>query len=455
VPLQRLIALYPNQHSADSAYAQLAQVHRELGETDAELAALRQLADLAADATGAYERLMEISAERGEWTQVLDYAERYRAVDPLRPVPYRFEAVALEATKQNAAAVQSYRTLLQLDPPNPPELHYRLARLLHSSGDKSAKRHVLMALEDAPRFRDAQQLLLEITGAPETSRKPDLNRDEEASALAHLPRDPVGGRRRFRPALRPFERKRASVAVFHRYAAVGKCPRLRERCLHLCPHPLFIRRRLAARTRLVHGLSRRRSKPLYRLQQMTSMKVDPEGRVLEIEDPELFRYPFIYIVEPGDLTFSDTEAAILRRYLLHGGFLMIDDFWGEDEWDNLATELKRVFPDRQIADIPRTHPIFHSVFDIPNDLNLQIPDVGRGTISQYNGGITWEREDAKEAHFRGIFDDQGRLCVFICHNSDNGDGWEREGENEYYFREFSEKKAYPLGINVIFHAMTH
>jgi tetratricopeptide (TPR) repeat protein len=147
-------------------------VHRELGETDAELAALRQLADLAADATGAYERLMEISTDRGEWTQVLDYAERYRAVDPLRPVPYRFEAVALEATKQNAAAVQSYRTLLHLDPPNPPELHYRLARLLHSSGDKSAKRHVLMALEDAPRFRDAQQLLLEITSAPETSRKP-------------------------------------------------------------------------------------------------------------------------------------------------------------------------------------------------------------------------------------------------------------------------------------------
>ncbi|HEX8310604.1 MAG TPA: DUF4159 domain-containing protein [Chthoniobacteraceae bacterium] len=193
----------------------------------------------------------------------------------------------------------------------------------------------------------------------------------------------------------------------------------------------------------------------YRLQQMTSMKVAPEGRVLQLEDPELFRYPFIYIVEPGYLVFSEAEVAILRRYLLNGGFLMVDDFWGEAEWRNLARELKRVFPDRQITDIPRTHAIFHSVFDIPNDLNLQLPAVHFGTASQFNGGITWERDDAQVAHFRGIYDDKGRLCVFISHNSDNGDGWEREGENEYYFREFAEKKAYPLGINVIFHAMTH
>jgi len=192
----------------------------------------------------------------------------------------------------------------------------------------------------------------------------------------------------------------------------------------------------------------------FRLQQMTSMKVHPDGIVLEISDPELFRYPFIYIVEPGGLAFEDPEVPILRRYLLNGGFLMIDDFWGEAEWDNLEAEMKRVFPDRPILDIPRNHPIFHCVFDIPNDLNLQCPAVQWGTASQYNG-ITWERPDAKEVHIRGIYDDKGRLCVIICHNTDNGDGWEREGDNEYYFREFSEKKAYPLGINIIFYAMTH
>ena len=75
---------------------------------------------------------------------------------------------------------------------------------------------------------------------------------------------------------------------------------------------------------------------------------------------------------------------------------------------------------------------------------------------RYRGtGITWEREDAKEPHYRAIFDDKGRMVVMICHNTDNGDGWEREGEDEWYFREFSEKKAYPLGINIIFYAMTH
>ena len=192
----------------------------------------------------------------------------------------------------------------------------------------------------------------------------------------------------------------------------------------------------------------------FRLQQMTSMKVDPENRVIELTDPELFRYPFIYMVEPGDLTFSDEEVPILRRYLLSGGFLMVDDFWGEEEWENLRDEMKRVFPEREPVDIPRSHPIFSSVFNIPPDLNLQIPAVDRGTASQYTG-VTWERWDAKEAHIRGLFDDKGRLMAVICHNTDNGDGWEREGENEYYFREFSEKKAYPLGINIIFYAMTH
>jgi hypothetical protein len=193
----------------------------------------------------------------------------------------------------------------------------------------------------------------------------------------------------------------------------------------------------------------------YRLQQMTSIKVDPNGKYMEITNPELFRYPFIYIVEPGDLSFSDEEVPILRKYLLNGGFLMVDDFWGEDEWENFETEIKRVFPDREIKDIPRIHEMFHCVFDIPNDLNLQIPNVRLGTQSQYNGGVTWERYDAQECHIRGIHDDQNRLCVVICHNTDNGDGWEREGENEYYFREFSEKKAYPLGINIVFYAMTH
>ncbi|MES2571163.1 MAG: DUF4159 domain-containing protein [Verrucomicrobiota bacterium] len=192
----------------------------------------------------------------------------------------------------------------------------------------------------------------------------------------------------------------------------------------------------------------------FRLQQMTSMKVNPDGRQLELGDPELFRYPFVYMAEPGSLEFSEQEVITLRRYLLNGGFLMVDDFWGEEEWENFAAEMKRVFPDREILDLPRDHEIFHCVFDLPPSLNLQVPNVRTGTRSQYTG-VTWERPDAHDAHIRGIYDDKNRLCVVICHNTDNGDGWEREGESEYFFREFSEKKSYPLGINIIFYSMTH
>jgi hypothetical protein len=190
----------------------------------------------------------------------------------------------------------------------------------------------------------------------------------------------------------------------------------------------------------------------FRLQQLTSMRVWPRGRILELTDPDLFDHPWIYIVEPGDLEFRDDEIPILRRYLLNGGFLMVDDFWGEAEWDNFHREIKRVFPEREPEDVPLSHEIFHAVFDIPE--KQQIPNVFTGTRSQFTG-VTWERPDAREVHYRAIYDDKQRMMVFICHNTDLGDGWEREGENEYYFREFSEKKAYPLGINVVFYAMTH
>ena len=192
----------------------------------------------------------------------------------------------------------------------------------------------------------------------------------------------------------------------------------------------------------------------WRLQQMTSLKVDPDCRVLELTDPALFRFPFIYMVEPGDIALTPEEVPILRRYLKNGGFLMVDDFWGEDEWRNMADTLAEVLPEYKWVDIPRDHPLFHCVFDIPNDLNLQVPNVALGIASQYHG-ITWEREDAREVHVRGLFDEKGRLMVLATHNTDNGDGWEREGENAYFFHEFSEKKTYPLTINIVFYVMTH
>jgi tetratricopeptide (TPR) repeat protein len=170
-PLQKLIALYPDQRDADSAYSLLARAQRELGETDAEIATLAKQADLASDAVEAFDRLMQLHAERKEWAKVADYASRYNAVNPLRPESHRFIAQAHEELKQRKEAIEAYLTLLALNPANPADVHFRLARLLHEDRNPSAKRHVLLALEEAPRFRDAQLLLLEIAGKPSDSNR--------------------------------------------------------------------------------------------------------------------------------------------------------------------------------------------------------------------------------------------------------------------------------------------
>mgnify|MGYP001306833605 CR=1 FL=1 len=190
----------------------------------------------------------------------------------------------------------------------------------------------------------------------------------------------------------------------------------------------------------------------FRLQQMTSLKVSPEPVVVTLEQEDLQNYPFLYIVEAGSLSFQEPEVTALRDYLLNGGFVMFDDFWGENEWSNVYYEIKRVFPNRELIDLPIEHPIFHIVFDLKE--KPQVPSIHHA-IGYRGTGRTWEREDARFVHYRGIFDDKGRLMVLICQNTDLGDGWEREGESEWYFREFAEKKAYPMGINIIFYVMTH
>jgi hypothetical protein len=193
-----------------------------------------------------------------------------------------------------------------------------------------------------------------------------------------------------------------------------------------------------------------------RLQQLTTLKVNPEPIVLELTDPQLFDYPFIYIIEPGSLMFSPEEVVALRRYLLNGGFLMVDDFWGDQQYENFHSQIRRVFPDREPAEVPLEHEIFHCVYDLKE--KPQLPSIGHAQWGRSTGEI-WERtsdgSDNSVPHYRAIRDDAGRIMVFICHNTDLGDGWEREGEDPWYFEEFSVKKAYPLGINIVTYAMTH
>lgn len=186
----------------------------------------------------------------------------------------------------------------------------------------------------------------------------------------------------------------------------------------------------------------------YRLQQLTSIKTDPHGKSMWLTDPDLFNYPFAYLIEPGGMYLSEAEVAALREYLERGGFLMVDDFWGQREWLNFAREIQRVFPNREIFDIPLEHEIFQLVYKLTE--KPLIP-----SVHAYMRGRWTERPDAREPHYRGIKDNDGRLMMIICHNTDLGDGWEQEGTDPGYFKQYSERWAYPLGINIVTYALTH
>ena len=170
-----------------------------------------------------------------------------------------------------------------------------------------------------------------------------------------------------------------------------------------------------------------------------------------------------HLILPGDISVAENvvpaaevprEIAALRKYLLNGGFLWLDDFWGEAEWEGMARELRKVFPTREFIELSLTNQLYHCVFNITS--KGQVPNVDLGTRSQFDPEHrTWERPDARVVHHRAILDDKGRIMVFATHNTDNGDGWEWEGDNLFFFREFSEKISYPLAINVLYYVMTH
>ena len=191
----------------------------------------------------------------------------------------------------------------------------------------------------------------------------------------------------------------------------------------------------------------------WRLSQLTSMKVDPDGRVIEITDEALFDYPMVFMSGVPAVVMDEQEAAILRRYMLNGGFILVDDFWGDDNYEHFYREVvKQVFPNREPVELELDHPIFHCVYKLTE--KPQIPNVGFATGNR-GSGRTSEDPEGKGAHYRAVYDDKGRMMMLMCHNTDLGDGWEEEATDPWYFKEFSEKKAYPMGINIIFYVMTH
>jgi hypothetical protein len=193
-----------------------------------------------------------------------------------------------------------------------------------------------------------------------------------------------------------------------------------------------------------------------RLSELTKVAVsfngagEPNHLIVRLDGEELYRCPMILMQEVGRLYFSDEDAVSLRSYLLKGGFLRVDDFWGSYAWQVWENEIRKVFPaaEYSIIDVPPDHPIYHMLFDL--DGVPQIPGIGT-----FLAGRTSERgADSAEVHVRAIVDGRGRIMVFMTHNTDVSDSWEREGEDPTYFREFS-VNGYRVAVNAILYAMTH
>jgi tetratricopeptide (TPR) repeat protein len=172
-PLHTLLDLYPEQRGPNNAYPMLALALRKLNETAEERRVLNRWSLLDGDALEAYQRLMEIAAEDKDWKAVAQNANRYLAVNPLVPQPYRYLAQASEKLGDAPSAIRAWKTLLNLDEPDPAELHFHLATLMHQSQDAGARRQVLQALEEAPRFRAAHRLLLKIDEEDGPASRPD------------------------------------------------------------------------------------------------------------------------------------------------------------------------------------------------------------------------------------------------------------------------------------------
>jgi hypothetical protein len=175
----------------------------------------------------------------------------------------------------------------------------------------------------------------------------------------------------------------------------------------------------------------------------------PNSLVLRATSPEISHCPFVMMTEPGGAYFDDQEAAALRTYLLKGGFLWADDFWGEYAWRFWENTLRQVLPSATypIFDVPLSHPLFHQMMTVPKI--PQIPGFGSPP------GVTSERgADSAVPHVRAIADAHGRIMVLMTHNTDFGDSYEREGDDHTYFETFS-IPGYAFGVNVLLYDMTH
>ena len=188
---------------------------------------------------------------------------------------------------------------------------------------------------------------------------------------------------------------------------------------------------------------------LIALKRLSVIDAYGSDNAIELTDPSLRHFPLLYAVEVGSMSLTEAEVLALRNYLLAGGFLVIDDFWGSWAWDQFLSQMQMVLPDRAIVEVPPEHPVFHVFYNI--DRVIQVPNVRQGWGSRH-GGPTHEY-DGIVPRLRGIFDDDGRLMVLINWNTDLGDAWEWADDPNYPLK-FS-TYAFEIGINFVIYGMTH
>jgi len=181
------------------------------------------------------------------------------------------------------------------------------------------------------------------------------------------------------------------------------------------------------------------------VRRLTRIHTRSVEEVVDLDTDKIFDYPWVYVVEPGHWILTDEQCKKLREYLLRGGFLMTDDFHGTEEWEVFMYSLGRVFPDRPVVEIENGDAIFHVLYDL--DEKFQVPG-----IVNYPYHRTYER-DGVDPHWRGIYDDRGRIMVGICFNQDLGDAWEWADDPTYPEKYAS--FAYRVAINYIIYSMTH
>jgi hypothetical protein len=195
-----------------------------------------------------------------------------------------------------------------------------------------------------------------------------------------------------------------------------------------------------------------------RLSELTRTQVSfdeqksPRHFVIQLTDPVLFRCPFIMMTEPGGLFLDAAEVEALRAYLLKGGFLWADDFWGTAAWANFEQEIRKALPATAfpLRNVSGDHPMLRMQF--PLTAVKQIPSINfwAGT----GGGTSEWGPDSALPEARTFVDQHGRVLVLATHNTDYGDSWEREAEDPDYFYNFS-VHGYAFGINVLLYAMSH